>query len=188
MRSGARKRGNNNAYCHDSPLSWTPWHTTKSQDLLAFVESVASLRASEPVFRRRTFLNGRLSGATDVLWLGEDGSELTPDDWRAPGRRLLGMLLEGDGIHERDAVGRRIHGHTMFVVLNSGPTDLAIVLPTRDHTEWHLVIDSTSATVREGVGLPGGSRWTVARHAAAVFRAVATTAATGSSAAAPNRP
>src|SRR5690606_25096620 len=49
--------GNNNAYCHDSSLSWTPWALdADGQAMLAFMREIVALRAAHPVLRRRTFL------------------------------------------------------------------------------------------------------------------------------------
>ncbi|HVW03998.1 MAG TPA: glycogen debranching protein GlgX, partial [Vicinamibacterales bacterium] len=114
------QRGNNNAYCQDSAISWTPWQLSTDQtSLLAFAQRLIALRASQPVLQRRTFLSGRRPGATDVLWLRPDGSEMTQADWSDGDRHALGMLLEGDGIQERDAHGEIISGDTLLILLNA---------------------------------------------------------------------
>ena len=88
------QQGNNNAYCHDSPLTWTPWDLPdEARDFLEFAGRVMQLRASHPVLRRETFLDGRNGGGVDVVWLRPDGHEMTADDWRDRERRTLGMLL-----------------------------------------------------------------------------------------------
>jgi isoamylase len=170
---GRTQRGNNNAYCHDSPLSWTSWTlTADTRDLLRFVQDVAALRAREPVFRRRRFLNGRQGGKPDVLWLNEHGAELRHDDWHTPDRHLLAMLLEGDGIHERDAQGRPIRGNTMLVVLYSGDADTSFVLPARPGSTWQVVLNTAPPTPEPATSVAGGTPWAMARHSAAVFREV----------------
>src|SRR5207344_2414924 len=79
---GRTQQGNNNGYCHDSPLSWTDWQSTPDRlELLAFVKRLVALRAAQPVLRRRTFLGGRRSGTTDGQWVRPDAAEMTNGDW-----------------------------------------------------------------------------------------------------------
>ena len=57
---GRTQRGNNNAYCQDNEITWLDWDLDDDRRaFLAFVRQVISLRAAEPVFRRRTFFHGR---------------------------------------------------------------------------------------------------------------------------------
>ena len=50
---GRSQSGNNNAYCHDSPLTWTPWpDEDEAREFLEFVRQAAALRASEPALTR----------------------------------------------------------------------------------------------------------------------------------------
>ena len=112
---GRTQHGNNNAYCQDSPLTWTPWPTTtRTREFLAFVARLLALRAAEPVLTRRDVSRGPTPGVTDVLWLRPDGREMADDDWGDPERRVLGMLLDGHGILECDAQGERT-GDTLLV-------------------------------------------------------------------------
>src|SRR5262249_60882914 len=55
---GRTQRGNNNAYCQDTPVSWYEWATI-DRDLLAWTEKLIALRRAHPVFRRRRFFQGR---------------------------------------------------------------------------------------------------------------------------------
>jgi glycogen operon protein len=46
---GRTQRGNNNAYCHDSELTWLPWeHSQWQDDLLAVSRELISLRRENP--------------------------------------------------------------------------------------------------------------------------------------------
>ncbi len=166
---GRTQRGNNNAYCHDSELSWTPWDLgPDARAFLEFVQRLIALRAVEPVFTRQTFLNGRRPGESDVLWLRPDGGEMTGADWNDASRRVLGMLLDGDAILESDARGQRIVGDTLLVLLNTGETDVSFTLPARKRRTWTLQIDTMSAS-----GAPGpvavGTQWLLKGHSAVVF-------------------
>jgi glycogen operon protein len=56
---GRTQLGNNNGYCHDSPLTWTPWAAPAADhDLLEFLERLVSVRTTSAVLRRRTSSTG----------------------------------------------------------------------------------------------------------------------------------
>jgi isoamylase len=92
---GRSQRGNNNAYCQDNGLSWTPWRPEDGADLelLAFVQDLAAWRRATPSVRRNTFF---APTGHDVAWLHVDGvTPLSDDDWRHPTGRAFIMRLTG---------------------------------------------------------------------------------------------
>jgi glycogen operon protein len=98
---GRTQRGNNNAYCHDTPRTWVHW----DEDWLGeLVPRLIALRRGQPVLRRMAFLDGdRGDGsAVDVRWLGPDGHELG-DAWQPPEVRTLAALYDGGAVDERAA-------------------------------------------------------------------------------------
>ncbi len=166
---GRSQGGNNNGYCQDSALTWTPWRLDDDRtSLLAFAQALVHLRRSQPVLQRRTFLSGRRADATDVLWLRPDGGEMTADDWHDAERRGLGVLLDGDGIRERGARGERVHGDTLLILFNAGTAPMTFTLPSRADRRWTCVID-TARTTGASLTLAGGATRTLAAHSAAVF-------------------
>jgi isoamylase len=166
--------GNNNAYCHDSILSWTHWTLdAEAQAMLEFTQRVVALRASHPVLRRRTFLNGRQPDAADVLWLRPDGHDMTAGDWQDGSRRELGVLLDGDNIGERDARGEPVRGDTVMILLNASATAVPFVLPRRTSGAWECQIDSVGRCPAPPVA--PGSTWILESHSSAVFRYVPAT-------------
>jgi glycogen operon protein len=140
---GRSQAGNNNAYCHDSPLSWTHWDVgAEDRALLEFVQRLLLIRSSQPVLRRRTFLSGRRPGATDVLWLRPDGNEMTDTDW-TNGQRALGMLLDGRGIREFDVRGQPVTGDSVLVIFNEGDVPIEFALPDRPPgAAWTCLLDT----------------------------------------------
>ncbi len=117
---GRTQRGNNNAYCHDSELTWTSWSLDDdAKEFLQFVQSVTALRRAQPVLRRDTFLQGRSGDRADVLWLTAEGREMRDADWADPERQTLGVLLDGRAIGEVDEPGRPITGDSLLVVLSA---------------------------------------------------------------------
>lgn len=92
---GRSQRGNNNAYCHDSELSWTPWLPEQGADLtlLAFVQRLSAWRRATPALHRETFFS---ADHTDVTWLRPDGTPMTDADWHDAEARGLILRLAGD--------------------------------------------------------------------------------------------
>jgi glycogen operon protein len=167
---GRTQLGNNNGYCHDSELTWTPWSSSETERAFRdFVRRLIALRASQPVLQRRTFLNGRRPGAADVLWLRPDAAEMTDADWNDGERRVLGVLLNGDAIPETDTHGRPISGDTLLILLNSGHDDTPFTLPQRTHTRWERLVD-TADPEESAFSVGSGSTWIASAHSAAVFR------------------
>ena len=54
------QQGNNNAYCQDSPLSWTDWNLDDNKkSLLDFTAKLIALRKAHPNLRRRKYFQDR---------------------------------------------------------------------------------------------------------------------------------
>jgi len=144
---GRTQLGNNNAYCQDSEISWTPWeHTPERRDFLDFTRRVIRVWKEHPVLRRRKFFQGRrIRGAEvlDIAWLDPSGREMTDTTWTAPDVRCLGVRLNGDAIHEVDERGARIIGDTLLMMLNAGDQAIAFTLPgTAPEERWETLLDT----------------------------------------------
>jgi isoamylase len=168
---GRSQAGNNNAYCQDTETSWTSWRLdAASRDLLAFVQSLVALRRAEPVLQRRTFLSGKRADATDVLWLCEDGAEMTPSNWHEGERHTLGMLLDGGGISERDQRGEPVEGNTLLILFNRGKSDVTFTLPDAPAGLWHLIVHTAATGGAAPEVVASSTQWLLTGHSAAVFR------------------
>ena len=129
---GRTQGGNNNAYCHDSEVTWYDWNLDSSdRDFLEFVRRVVAFRRAHPNFRRHHFLTGveDAAGVKDILWLHADGREMDLDDWHAQGARTLGMLLRGDRIMDTDARGEHRRDSTFLVLFNPLDSQSTFRLP-----------------------------------------------------------
>ena len=144
---GKSQQGNNNAYCQDSPLAWLDWDLTSEQrDLFEFVQKIIHLRQTEPIFRRRRFLQGRpIHGVDvhDIYWMKQDGTEMSEHDWNTHHARCLGMCLVGDQIDETDECGERIVGNTFAILFNSHHEAISFRLGARHRNmRWTCVFDT----------------------------------------------
>jgi isoamylase len=137
---GRTQRGNNNAYCHDSELSWLDWELdADGRALLDFTRGLIALRRAHPLFRRRTWFRGRAERDPDVVWLNYAGEEMNDQEWSRSSARCLGALISGRGLGERDERGQPVVDTDLLLLLNSNPGDVAFPLPPG---RWEILLDT----------------------------------------------
>jgi isoamylase len=167
---GRTQRGNNNAYCQDGELTWVDWDLDdEQQDLLEFARTLLALRAAEPVFRRRTFFQGRpITGAEvkDVYWINPAGREMQQEDWSTP-LSCLGVLLVGEEIADLDDDGAPISGNSYLLLLNAAGGEVDFVLPDRLAALDEQIVLDTAGADRAGGAVKDSYR--MAAHSAAVL-------------------
>jgi glycogen operon protein len=141
---GRTQNGNNNAYCHDSPLSWVDWELDDdARSLLAFTARLLQVRKRHALFRRRTYFRGRAvrdPKMKDISWLNPDASEMSDHDWNKTFARALGVLISGRGLTERDEFARLVEDDDLLLLLNAHDEDIVFTLPPG---EWRLVADTS---------------------------------------------
>ncbi len=158
------QRGNNNGYCQDNEISWLDWEFDQTgRDLFALVRRLVALRRRSPALRQRAFFRGRPvpggDGAKDVAWFRPDGTEMTNEDWLAPGARTLGMYLDGRGIRYRGWQVTAVPSDSFLLVLHAGHEPVCFTLPKEPWTAgYQVVVDTTyeRGEPPEPVRLPGG--------------------------------
>jgi isoamylase len=160
---GRTQLGNNNAYCHDSEISWTPWDLSlEQQQFLAFTRRLVRFRHGQPALTRRKYFHGRSirgAEAKDIYWLDPSGREMTDEAWNAPSVRSLGVLMVGSALDEVDERGRQVRGDTLLILLNANAQEVPFSLPTSAvGTAWVRVIDTIEPHVEER-GFHGGAQY-----------------------------
>ena len=154
---GRTQRGNNNAYCQDSELSWVDWNLDEERRLLLeFVRRMVAIRRSHPVFRRHRFFQGRAihgAGVKDILWLRPDGGEMTDHEWEHTFARSLGVYLAGAALEEMDRRGHRLTDENFLVLLSSHHETIPFTLPApRPGTSWQVLVDTA---YEQGLAMDG---------------------------------
>ncbi len=89
---GRTQRGNNNPYCHDSPLTWVDWdHAAWQEDLQAHVRRLIALRRDNPALRPRRFARDAdiVPSASVIDWYDEHGDTMSIERWTDPAHRTL---------------------------------------------------------------------------------------------------
>jgi glycogen operon protein len=126
---GHTQGGNNNPYCHDSPVTWIDW-SAADDDLIAFTSRVLALRRAAQPFANRWY-----SGLTDPLglhdlaWLTRSGEPLQNEAWGDPDDRVLGCLI-GEPGHA---------AAPLLLLVNATAQDDSFMLPAG---VWQVVLDT----------------------------------------------
>ena len=133
---GRTQRGNNNAYCHDSELSWLDWERdADARTLREFVHRLARLRAAHPAFRRRRY-------SRNISWLNPAGAAMSEEQWKQPFARALGVFLSGRELPERDERGRPVEDDDLLLLFNAHHDAVGFALPGGGEERWDALVDT----------------------------------------------
>jgi len=122
---GHSKGGNNNTYCHDSPLNWFDWAAAQADadGLLRFTAALAAFRARRPALRLASHPTG-----SQVAWHGRQPG--TPD-WSEASRLVAFTLSEGPGCGQ------------LYCAFNADHQAVTLTLPPPGAgLRWRLVMDT----------------------------------------------
>ncbi|MEC9181915.1 MAG: glycogen debranching protein GlgX [Actinomycetota bacterium] len=148
---GRTQRGNNNAYCHDSELSWVNWENIDG-DMHLWVQRLIAFRSSHPIFKRRRWFQGRpLRDNDDMAWFRPDGEEMTLSDWEQGFAQAVGVFLNGEAINIPDRFGNRVVDDTFMCIFSASPLELTWTLPPkRWGSSWTVKFDSSRPEIGQG--------------------------------------
>jgi isoamylase len=144
---GRTQKGNNNAYCQDSEISWFDWDIKeKGNHLIDFVTKLTALRHKYPILRRDRFLTGDFVeelGVKDVTWINANGTEMEQAQWDDPGMRCFGMLL--DGRAQVSGIRKQGKEATLLIVFNDHTDVVNFCIPESVGSDkWKLLIDTNA--------------------------------------------
>lgn len=123
---GRTQRGNNNAYAHDSTLTWLGWDLEPWQvDLRAHVSRLTRLRAENPALRpsRYARLGEHIPNASIMDWYDQDGETMESAQWTDPGHRTLQYVAASTP--HREAPNR------ILLIVHGTEAPIDVRLPTR---------------------------------------------------------
>ncbi|MCO7202458.1 glycogen debranching protein GlgX [Microbacterium sp. CnD16-F] len=121
---GRTQHGNNNAYCHDSALTWYDWSREPWQDdLRAHVELLTRIRRENPALRPVRFAHAEMTvpGASVIDWYDEQGNTMSVEQWTDPSHRTL--QYDASSTPESEAPNRTL------LVVHGRESDVEIILP-----------------------------------------------------------
>jgi isoamylase len=155
------QRGNNNAYCQDSDVSWLDWSfAPAARAMLRFTRELIALRKRHPSLRRARFLNGHVAGVpAEIQWYGE---RLEPPAWQDADARVLCFTLPGVAPEEG----------ALHVMINMASTARNLPLPDAAVRNWRRFADTTLVAPDDVV--PAGARvsgdhYRLGPHGIAIF-------------------
>ncbi len=161
------QKGNNNAYCQDSEISWIDWNLKeKNGEIFRFCKQLISLRKNHPVFRRTGFFTGRavdLNNIADITWFDYNGKK---PDWNEQSCTLAFL------IHGRSSIPHtHISDDDFFVMINSENETRKFVIPKPPNKgQWYVAVNTARPSPFD-INDPGtepsvykdATFWTVAR-------------------------
>jgi glycogen operon protein len=165
---GRTQLGNNNAYCHDSELTWLDWDLTPPRvDFLEFTRSLIRLRRENPVLRAGAFFEGIAvdeSEEKDLAWFDHEGKELTGEAWLEPSLQCFGFQVSGAARN----VALGAPAETLFVMINGSSRGVLFTFPDPKQ-RWVRLLDSADLHWGHRFALRGRS-YRLRPFGVAVFR------------------
>jgi glycogen operon protein len=157
---GRTQHGNNNAYCHDSPLTWFDWANV-DEALLGFTRRLIALRRTHSVFRRRRFLSG--IDWRNLRWYTPAGQIVTGEQWADRHARAVAIYLDGADEPDRAADGSPLIDDDFLILVNAWWEPLEfLVPPIRPGQAWYTEVDTFDLTgVANNGKFSAGDRVTV---------------------------
>lgn len=166
---GRSQRGNNNAYCHDSELTWLSWlHTREQRDMRATTARLIELRQQNPALRPSRFAgSGPAHPETSRQdWFDAAGGLRAAEDWNSPEIRTLQCLATSRT--DAEELNR------ILLIVHGVEDDVEASLPIAPGvTSYQLLWDSATETpiVEDGVKLAPGAKRLVSAASLQLYRA-----------------
>jgi glycogen operon protein len=102
--TGRTQNGNNNAYAHDSDLTWLDWDFAGWQeDLRAHVSHLTRLRRENAALRPSRYARRDVHTphASNMDWFNQNGESMEEAQWTDPAHRTLQYVAESTPVHEK---------------------------------------------------------------------------------------
>ena len=164
---GRSQRGNNNAYCHDSELTWINWSREPwESDLLEVSQLLIRLRRENPALRPVRFglFGETIPSATQMDWYNKEGLSMSEADWDSPAERTLQYLAASTPEFEEF--------NRILLIVHGLEEDITVTLPEHEGvSSYTLLWDSAVTDPHPGDEHGPGSELTVSGASMQLFRA-----------------
>jgi isoamylase len=146
--------GNNNPDNLDTIGNWLDWSLALSEgDMVTFTRRLLQFRLAHPALRPASFFFGQDvtgTGAKDIAWYQDDGSEVSQGYFADPTRHFLAYALDGVAPHDP--------ANLIYVAYNGWIDPVVARLPPlRARTQWYQVADTSAGAASYGfMHGPGG--------------------------------
>ncbi len=165
---GRSQRGNNNAYCHDSELTWLNWDLADWQkDLHRVTRRLLQLRRENPALRPVHYgrFDETIPGASQMDWYDSDGSSMSGEDWNSPSQRTLQYMAASTPQHEEF--------NRILLVVHAAESEVTVTLPSHTGVSGYTLLwDSSTDDLRESdVECPPGAELVITGPSMRLMRA-----------------
>ncbi|WP_346231900.1 glycogen debranching protein GlgX [Parafrigoribacterium mesophilum] len=163
---GRSQKGNNNAYCHDNPLTWLPWELEDWQsDLWRVVQELLRLRRENPALRpaRYAVRGENVASASRMEWFNAAGESMSIDDWNSSSERTLQYFAESTP--ESEGLNR------ILLIVHGLETPETVTLPSPEGIGQYTLLWNSALDDVEVMDHPPGVTVNVAGTSLQLFRA-----------------
>ncbi|MBN9124549.1 MAG: glycogen debranching enzyme GlgX [Nitrosospira sp. 56-18] len=171
--AGRTQQGNNNAYCQDNEVSWFDW-SGMDEDLGEFARRLIAFRHHHPVFRQRSWFQGRaIHGAdcSDIAWFDHAGEQASEESWDGWSAKTLGVFINGETIPNPNARSVPATDDSFYLIFNASHEMLEFTLPPeRWGQPWVAVLDTFRGWLDDAPPLQAGARLKVEPRSMVVLR------------------
>ena len=171
---GRTQRGNNNAYCQDSEISWVDWRADDAWlDVYELTKTALRLRRDHQTLRQRHWFEGRptiVDGPKDLAWLHPTGREMTDADWHDGGLRTIGMFVSGRPLREPGPQGEQVIDASFLMWFHAGAEPCAVHLPDNDWVRRGQVVLSTDPDLASGSWVEAGQELRIGGRSVVVLQ------------------
>lgn len=128
------QKGNNNAYCQDSAISWIDWDKAKQSDQFRqwLSELIEVRQKIMPNFI--SAFSGSKRNGNRIKWSRPDGLKVSHCDWEN---------LYAVGLH----IGVGKHGSELFYCFNQSDQNTNFALPFKLGQQWHLLCNTNDSQI-----------------------------------------
>lgn len=163
---GRSQRGNNNAYCHDSEVTWLPWTRDRWQeDLLEVSRKLLRLRRENPALRPVRFgvAGAPTPSASQMDWYNAEGVTMSTDDWDSPSARTLQYIAASTPeVEEFNRILLIVHGREQTT---------KVTLPRHRGVKSYTLLWDSADDAAEELEVRPGRRHSVSGASMQLFRA-----------------
>ena len=166
---GRSQRGNNNAYCQDSELTWLGWGERDEwqDELLAVTKTLLRLRRENPALRpvRYARFGETVPSASQMDWYNDHGLSMRDRDWNSPGARTLQYLAASTPEFEEF--------NRILLVVHGLEKDVTVTLPKHAGVAGYTLLWDSARDDLDGVPLEHrpGTKTVISGASMQLFRA-----------------
>ena len=135
------QHGNNNSYCHDTPLSWLDWSgEERNEEIHRFFRRMIAFRQAHPVLRPVEHVTDHVSAQSGLPAVSFHGIEPWRPDF-APWSHVVAYMLDG-----AQAKGGLASDQTIYAAFNMYWEALTFTPPAPPAgTHWHVAVNTGCA-------------------------------------------